>query len=68
MEDQGEDGEACPEDDGVAGVTELPGPVWDPDIQQADCSYQEVAGNVFKVQLVFLWGVEGAPVDGRYQD
>ena len=27
VEDQREEGEARPEDDGVAGVTELPGPV-----------------------------------------
>ena len=40
MEDQREDSEACPEDNGVKGVAELPGSVGDPDIQQTGCSYQ----------------------------
>ena len=68
MENEREDSKDGSEEDGVEGVRESPGSVGDPDVQDTRHAGQEVAGEVLKVQLVFVWGVEGAPVDEADQD
>ena len=56
------------EHDGVESLAQSPGPAGDPHVEETGHGDQKVAGEVLKVQLVSLRGVESAPVDQGYQN
>ena len=52
-----------PEDDGVGGVLEPPGPGRHPEVQEAEAGDHPVTGEILKVQQMPLRVVQGDPVN-----
>ena len=55
--------EHCPEDDGVGGVLEPPGPGRHPEVQEAEAGDHPVTGEILKIQQMPLRVVQGDPVN-----
>ena len=52
-----------PEDDGVGGVLEPPGPGRHPEVQEAEAGDHPVTGEILKIQQMPLRVVQGDPVN-----